>query len=52
MNRYDKVTEVWLLLHKVEQLIVNDDEYKHIRHSIANCLDRVSTVQDRIESEQ
>lgn len=52
MDRYSKCLEVWRLLFDVEQLIINDDEYKHIQRSIANCLDFVSTVQHRLESEQ
>ena len=46
---YIKATEVWFLLHKVEQLIINDELYTHVHRDVSNCLDRVETIQHNIE---
>lgn len=50
LDRYTKTTEVWFLLHKVEQLIINDPDYTHIIHSVTNCMDVVETLQHDIEA--
>ena len=50
LDRHSKATEVWFLLHKVEQHIINDPDYKHIIHSITNCMDVVETLQHDIEA--
>ena len=49
MHPYDKATEVWFLLHKVEQLIINDPAYAHVLRDVSNCLDRVSNIQHNLE---
>ena len=49
MDSYTKANEVWLLLHQVEQLIINDPDYTHVLRDVANCLDRVQVIQARIE---
>jgi hypothetical protein len=50
MNRYDKTTEVWFLLHQVEQLVINDPDYRLIIDNISNSMDIVETMQHRIEA--
>lgn len=48
--RYSKVSEVWHLLHKVEQLIINDADYHpSVCIMINNCMDIVETLQHGIE---
>lgn len=49
LSRYDKATEVWFLLNKIEQLIINDKDYKHLHNPIANAMDVVETLQHDIE---
>lgn len=50
LNRYDKATEVWYLLHKIEQHIINDPDYEHVITQISNCMDVVETLQHDIEA--
>jgi hypothetical protein len=51
MDRYSKASEVWFLLHKAEQLIINDPDYHpSVCQSINNCLDIVETLQHDIEA--
>ena len=50
LTPYDKATEVWFLLHQVEQLIINDKQYLHVLRDVSNCLDRVETIQHDIEA--
>lgn len=50
MDAYTKTTEVWFLLHQVEQLIINDPAYTHVHRDVSNCLDRVETIQHDIEA--
>lgn len=50
MDRYSKATEVWFLLHQVEQLIINDSDYIHVQRDVSNCMDRVETIQHDIEA--
>ena len=52
MDRYTKATEVWLLLHQVEQLIINDPDYSDIRYTVANCVDIVGVFHSKLEAEQ
>jgi hypothetical protein len=47
---YTKATEIWFLLHRIEQLIINDPTYAHVLRDVANCLDRVETIQHDIEA--
>jgi hypothetical protein len=49
MDRYAKASEVWFLLHQVEQLIINDPAYAHVLRDVSNCLDRVSNIQHNLE---
>jgi hypothetical protein len=49
MDRYTKTTEVWFLLHQVEQLIINDPAYIYVLRDVSNCMDRVETIQHDIE---
>ena len=50
MDRYTKATEVWFLLHQVEQLIINDKDYHHtVIDAVNNCMDIVETLQHNIE---
>lgn len=49
MDPHTKATEVWFLLHQVEQLVINDPEYTHVLRDVSNCLDRVETLQHDIE---
>ena len=50
LDRYTKTTDVWFLLHQVEQLIINDPDYKFIHDSISNAMDVVETLQHDIEA--
>lgn len=50
-ERYTKCLEVWRLLFEIEQLIVNDDEYRHVQYCVANALTAVSIKQTRLEQE-
>lgn len=51
LDPYDKATEVWFLLHKVEQLIINDKDYHpSVIQSVNNCMDIVETLQHNIEA--
>ena len=50
LSRYDKTIEVWFLLHQIEQLIVNDPDYRHIYNNISNSMDVVETLQHNIEA--
>lgn len=53
MDRYTKVTEVWVLLHVAEQLMINDNDYpKDVLDMINHCLDIVESVQEKIEVEE
>lgn len=49
--QYAKALEVWRLLFEAEQLIVNDDEYRHVQYCVANALTAVSIKQTRLEQE-
>lgn len=51
-ERYAKCLEVWRLLFEVEQLIANDDEYRHVQYCVVNALTAVSIKQIRLEEEQ
>lgn len=51
MDAYDKASEVWCLLHKAEQLIINDNDYHpSVAQSISNCLTVVETLQHKLET--
>ena len=50
LDRYSKTTEVWFLLHKVEQLIISDEDYRNIYNNISNSMDVVETLQHDIEA--
>lgn len=50
LDRYTKATDVWYLLHQVEQLIINDPDYKLILSNISNAMDVVETLQHNIEA--
>lgn len=52
MDRYSKVIEVWRLLFEAEQLIIGDPDYSAAAPHLSNVLDIVSTIQNRLESEQ
>jgi hypothetical protein len=41
---------VWFLLHKVEQLMINDPDYKSVIGSINNAMDVAETLQHDIEA--
>jgi hypothetical protein len=48
---YDKATEVWFLLHKAEQLVINDKAYHpNVLQMLNNCMDIVETLQHDIEA--
>lgn len=47
---YDKATEAWYLLNKVEQLIINDKTYAHVITKVTTALDLVETIQHDIEA--
>jgi hypothetical protein len=48
-QRYDKVIEVWWLLNKLEQLMINDPDYAKVIQNITNSMDIVETLQHDIE---
>lgn len=48
-NRYKKAVDVWFHLHQVEQLVVNDTDYKNLSMMLSNCIDIVETLQHDIE---
>lgn len=51
MDPYTKATEVWFLLHKAEQLIINDSNYHpKVIQSLNNCMDIVETLQHDLEA--
>lgn len=51
MDAYDKASEVWCLLHKAEQLIINDNDYHpSVAQSISNCLTVVEIHQHQLET--
>ena len=51
MDAYDKTSEVWYLLNKAEQLILNDGNYHpSVAQSISNCLTVVETLQHQLET--
>jgi hypothetical protein len=51
MDRHEKATEVWFLLHKVEQLIINDPDYHpSVIQSVNNSMDIVEHLQHTIEA--
>lgn len=51
MDRYSKACEVWLLLHKAEQLVINDKDYHpNVVQMLCNCMDIVETLQNTIEA--
>lgn len=50
LDRYSKATEVWFLLHTVEQHIINDPDYKYIYNNISSAMDVVETLQHNIEA--
>jgi hypothetical protein len=51
LDPYTKATEVWFLLHQVEQLIINDPNYHStVIQSVNNCMDIVETLQHNIEA--
>ena len=48
---YDKAIEVWFLLHKAEQLVINDKAYHpNVLQMLNNCMDIVETLQHDIEA--
>jgi hypothetical protein len=50
LDRYAKASEAWLLLHQVEQLIINDPDYHpSVLRNISNCMDAIETLQHSIE---
>ena len=49
-DRYAKVTDVWFLLHQVEQLIINEPAYVHVLRNVTNCLVLVEIIQHDIEA--
>ena len=50
MDRYSKACEVWLLLHKAEQLVINDKDYHpNVMQNLMNCMDIVETLQNKLE---
>jgi len=50
MGPYSKALEVWHLLHKAEQLVINDKNYHpNLVQMLNNCMDIVETLQDTIE---
>jgi len=51
MDRYSKASEVWFLLHKAEQLVINDKDYHpNVLQMLNNCMDIVETLQHDIEA--
>jgi hypothetical protein len=36
---YDKVSEIWFLLHQVEQYMINDPTYQNVITKITTSLD-------------
>jgi len=51
LTPYDKATEVWFLLHKAEQLVINDKDYHpNVLQMLNNCMDIVETLQHDIEA--
>ena len=50
MDRYDKATKVWSLLHQIQQLVVNDKDYHpSLAQDICNCMTRVEMLQFDLE---
>jgi hypothetical protein len=49
---YDKASEIWLLLHQVEQYMINDPTYQNVITKITLSLDIVETLQHKIEASQ
>ena len=50
MDPYTKATELWLLLHKAEQLVINDADYHpSVAQRLAECLTIVETLQHKLE---
>jgi hypothetical protein len=51
MDRYAKASEVWFLLHKAEQLVINDADYHpSVSQMLSNCMGIVETLQHKIEA--
>jgi hypothetical protein len=51
LPRYEKAIEVWYLLNKIEQLIINDKDYHPtVIQSVSNCMTIVETLQTQIEA--
>lgn len=48
-DRYKKACDVWFHLYQVEQLVVNDTDYKRLSMMLSNCIDIVETLQHEIE---
>lgn len=47
---YDKASEAWLLLNKVEQLLINDKDYHpSVMQMLANTMTLVEQVQYKYE---
>jgi len=52
MDSYSKADEVWLLLHKAEQLVINDKNYHpNVAQSLCNCMDIVETLQHKLSAD-
>jgi len=50
MDRYSKALEVWDLLHKAEQLVINDKDYHpNVVQMLNNCMDIAETLEHTIE---
>jgi hypothetical protein len=51
MDRHAKASEVWFLLNKAEQLVINDPDYHpNVHRDINNCMDIVETLQHKLEA--
>jgi hypothetical protein len=51
MDRHSKASDVWLLLHSAEQLVINDKDYHpNVVQMLNNCMDIVETLQHDIEA--
>jgi hypothetical protein len=50
MDSYSKASEVWFLLHKAEQLVINDPNYHpNVLRDLNNCMDIIETLQHQLE---
>lgn len=51
MDRYSKTWEVWILLHKAEQLVINDKDYHpDVAYMLFDCMNIVEKLQNTIEA--